>query len=108
LGWRVAIVDTADDMNDNGRQRAAQDAEDVGARAMLRCCCHHAGPSAAHHPFGCQRLICAPGRFILQNSLAKELPRSAAERASLARLSGGTGALTGHQRRRGAGPEADR
>ena len=50
-GWRVAIVDTADDMNDNAANALLKMLEEPPARAMLLLLANCAGASAADHPF---------------------------------------------------------
>jgi DNA polymerase III subunit delta' len=91
-GWRVAIVDTADDMNDNAANALLKMLEEPPARAMLLLLSNTPGRLLPTIRSRCQRLNLRPlDDAILQKALAKELPSmSAAERASLARLSGGS------------------
>ena len=49
-GWRVAIVDTADDMNDNAANALLKMLEEPPGRAMLLLLVQYAGPLASHHP----------------------------------------------------------
>jgi DNA polymerase-3 subunit delta' len=72
-GWRVAIVDTADDMNDNAANALLKMLEEPPGNAMLLLDLRPL-PDA-----------------VLENLLAHHLPElGAAERAALARLSGGS------------------
>ena len=91
-GWRVAIVDTADDMNDNAANALLKMLEEPPARAMLLLLSNTPGRLLPTIRSRCQRLDLRPlDDATLQKALAKELPdTSAAERASLARLSGGS------------------
>ena len=49
-GWRVAIVDTADDMNDNAANALLKMLEEPPANAMLLLLSNTPGRLAAHHP----------------------------------------------------------
>src|SRR5690349_8907044 len=91
-GWRVAIVDTADDMNDNAANALLKMLEEPPARAMLLLLSNTPGRLLPTIRSRCQRLDLRPlDDASLEKALAKELPgSSAAERASLARLSGGS------------------
>jgi DNA polymerase-3 subunit delta' len=91
-GWRVAIVDTADDMNDNAANALLKMLEEPPGRAMLLLLSNTPGRLLPTIRSRCQRLDLRPlDDASLEKALAKELPEmSAAERASLARLSGGS------------------
>jgi DNA polymerase-3 subunit delta' len=91
-GWRVAIVDTADDMNDNAANALLKMLEEPPGRAMLLLLSNTPGRLLPTIRSRCQRLDLRPlDDASLEKALAKELPAiSAAERASLARLSGGS------------------
>src|SRR4051812_288669 len=91
-GWRVAIVDTADDMNDNAANALLKMLEEPPARAMLLLLSNTPGRLLPTIRSRCQRLDLRPlDDAILQKALAKYLPEaSASERGSLARLSGGS------------------
>ena len=49
-GWRVAIVDTADDMNANAANAILKLLEEPPGRAMLMLLANRPGQLAAHHP----------------------------------------------------------
>lgn len=91
-GWRVAIVDTADDMNDNAANALLKMLEEPPGRAMLLLLSNTPGRLLPTIRSRCQRLDLRPlDSATLEKALATELPGiSAAERASLARLSGGS------------------
>ena len=91
-GWRVAIVDTADDMNDNAANALLKMLEEPPADAMLLLLSNTPGRLLATIRSRCQRLELRPlDNDSLQKMLARELPEmSASERAALARLSGGS------------------
>ncbi len=91
-GWRVAIVDTADDMNDNAANALLKMLEEPPGRAMLLLLSNAPGRLLPTIRSRCQRLDLRPlDDATLQKALAAHLPdSSAAERASLARLSGGS------------------
>src|SRR3954464_10482596 len=91
-GWRVAIVDTADDMNDNAANALLKMLEEPPADAMLLLLSNTPGRLLPTIRSRCQRLELRPLEdAALQNMLARELPEmSTAERAALARLSGGS------------------
>ncbi|HEY4076058.1 MAG TPA: DNA polymerase III subunit delta' [Rhizomicrobium sp.] len=97
-GWRVAIVDTADDMNDNAANALLKMLEEPPANAMLLLLSNTPGRLLPTIRSRCQRLDLRPlDDETLQRALANYLPElNGAERASLARLSGGSlgGALT--------------
>ncbi len=91
-GWRVAIVDTADDMNDNAANALLKMLEEPPANAMLLLLSNAPGRLLPTIRSRCQRLEMRPlDDAILERLLAQELPESnAAERASLARVAGGS------------------
>ena len=91
-GWRVAIVDTADDMNANAANAILKLLEEPPGRAMLILLANRPGQLLPTIRSRCQRLDLRP---LDQMSVAEALKRflpdaNAEERASLARLSGGT------------------
>jgi DNA polymerase-3 subunit delta' len=91
-GWRVAIIDTADDMNDNAANALLKMLEEPPANAMLLVLSNTPGRLLPTIRSRCQRLELRPlDDATLQDALKRYLPEStAAERASLARLSGGS------------------
>jgi len=91
-GWRVAIVDTADDMNDNAANALLKMLEEPPANAMLLLLSNTPGRLLPTIRSRCQRLELRPLEpATLEQALAQFLPElSVSERASLARLSGGS------------------
>lgn len=91
-GWRVAIIDTADDMNDNAANALLKMLEEPPANAMLLVLSNTPGRLLPTIRSRCQRLELRPlDDAALQDALKRYLPEStASERASLARLSGGS------------------
>lgn len=91
-GWRVAIVDTADDMNDNAANALLKLLEEPPARAMLLLLSNRPGRLLPTIRSRCQRLQLRPlDEAVLCRALADLLPDSDdTERAQLARLSGGS------------------
>jgi DNA polymerase-3 subunit delta' len=91
-GWRIAIVDTADDMNDNAANALLKALEEPPVHAMLLLLSNTPGRLLPTIRSRCQRLDLRPlNDATLEKALARYLPDStAAERASLARLSGGS------------------
>jgi len=91
-GWRVAIIDTADDMNDNAANALLKMLEEPPANAMLLVLSNTPGRLLPTIRSRCQRLDLRPlDDATLENALRHYLPESnASERASLARLSGGS------------------
>jgi len=91
-GWRVAIVDTADDMNDNAANALLKMLEEPPGNAMLLLLSNTPGRLLPTIRSRCQRLDLRPlDDATLAQALAVHLPdSSAAERASLARLAGGS------------------
>jgi DNA polymerase-3 subunit delta' len=91
-GWRVAIVDTADDMNDAAANALLKLLEEPPPRSMLLLLAHAPARLLPTIRSRCQRLDLRPlDTTALEAELAKRLPdMPAAERASLAKLSGGS------------------
>src|SRR5438067_6762714 len=91
-GWRVAIVDTADEMNDNAANALLKLLEEPPGRAMLLLLSNTPGRLLPTIRSRCQRLELRPlDDATLEKALARYLPEtSIAERGSLARLSGGS------------------
>ncbi len=91
-GWRVAIIDTADDMNDNAANALLKALEEPPARAMLLVISNAPGRLLPTIRSRCQRLDLRPLALEdVESELADRLPdMSPKERASLARLSGGS------------------
>lgn len=91
-GWRVAIVDTADDMNDNAANALLKMLEEPPANAMLLLLSNTPGRLLPTIRSRCQRLDLRPLEDdVLQKALGDYLPEmTTGERASLARLSGGS------------------
>ena len=91
-GWRVAIVDTADDMNDNAANALLKMLEEPPPNAMLLLLSNLPGRLLPTIRSRCQRLELRPlDDETLQLGLRKHLPDADSdERASLARLSGGS------------------
>jgi DNA polymerase-3 subunit delta' len=91
-GWRVAIVDTADDMNDNAANALLKMLEEPPTNAMLLLLSNIPGRLLPTIRSRCQRLDLRPlDDATLEKALMHYLPEaSAADRAALARLSGGS------------------
>lgn len=91
-GWRVAIVDTADDMNDNAANALLKMLEEPPPNAMLLLLSNLPGRLLPTIRSRCQRLeLRALDDDTLQRGLAQHLPDAdSGERAALARLSGGS------------------
>lgn len=91
-GWRVAIVDTADDMNDNAANALLKMLEEPPAHALLLLLSNMPGRLLPTIRSRCQRLDLRPLEdAVLQQALMRYLPEhGASERAALARLSGGS------------------
>jgi DNA polymerase-3 subunit delta' len=91
-GWRIAIIDTADDMNDNAANALLKMLEEPPANAMLLVLSNTPGRLLPTIRSRCQRLDLRPlDDAVLEDALKRYLPESAAaERASLVRLSGGS------------------
>jgi DNA polymerase-3 subunit delta' len=91
-GWRVAIVDTADDMNDNAANALLKMLEEPPANAMLLLLSNTPGRLLPTIRSRCQRLDLRPlDDTLMVTALRKYLPDlDPDERAALARLSGGS------------------
>ena len=91
-GWRVAIVDTADDMNDAAANGLLKLLEEPPNRAMLLLLSNTPGRLLPTIRSRCQRLELRPlDPALLSAELSRQLPElDADERAALARLSGGS------------------
>ena len=91
-GWRVAIVDTADDINDNAANALLKMLEEPPVNAMLLLLSNTPGRLLPTIRSRCQRLDLRPlDDATMEFGLKPHLPdETAAERAALARLSGGS------------------
>src|SRR6201989_1430801 len=91
-GWRGAIVDTADDMKHNAANALLKMLEEPPVNAMLLLLSNTPGRLLPTIRSRCQRLELRPlDEATLERALTDFLPGSdAAERAQLARLSGGS------------------
>ena len=91
-GWRVVIIDTADDMNDNAANALLKLLEEPPSRAMLLLLTNTPGRLLPTIRSRCQRLTLKPlSEADMQSELAVLLPETGGEeRADLARLSGGS------------------
>jgi hypothetical protein len=92
-GWRVAIVDTADDMNDNAANALLKMLEEPPPNAMLLLLSNLPGRLLPTIRSRCQRLELRAHwmTMTLERGLAQHLPDAdSGERAALARLSGGS------------------
>jgi DNA polymerase-3 subunit delta' len=91
-GWRVAIVDTADDMNDAAANALLKALEEPPPRAMLMLLSNAPGRLLPTIRSRCQRLDLRPlGEADLLKELRERLPdMEESERVSLAKLSGGS------------------
>ena len=91
-GWRIAIVDTADDMRDEAANALLKMLEEPPRHAMLLLLSNVPGRLLPTIRSRCQRLDLRPLEpATIEKELARLLPGTAAnERAALARLSGGS------------------
>jgi DNA polymerase-3 subunit delta' len=91
-GWRVAIIDTADDMNDAAANALLKALEEPPARAMLILLANAPGRLLPTIRSRCQRLELRPlAEDVLDRELARRMPElSSGERASVTRLAGGS------------------
>jgi DNA polymerase-3 subunit delta' len=91
-GWRVAIVDTADDMNDAAANALLKLLEEPPSRAMLLLVANVPGRLLPTIRSRCQRISLRPlDNAAVEAELKTLVPELAAkERASIARLSGGS------------------
>ncbi len=91
-GWRVAIVDTADDMNDNAANALLKMLEEPPARAMLLLLAHVPGRLLPTIRSRCKRLDLRPLEdSVLDAELARVEPElKAKERDAIVHLAGGS------------------
>jgi len=91
-GWRVAIVDTADDMNDNAANGLLKMLEEPPSRAMLMLLSNTPGRLLPTIRSRCQRLVLRPlDDAAMNQALRHFLPEmNEEEHAQLVRLSGGS------------------
>jgi DNA polymerase-3 subunit delta' len=91
-GWRVAIVDTADDMNEAAGNALLKLLEEPPQKSMLLLLSHAPARLLPTIRSRCQRLPLRPlDEQTVEKELAERLPDTgAAERSRLARLSGGS------------------
>jgi len=91
-GWRVAIIDSADDMNDNAANALLKALEEPPARSMLILICHAPGRQLPTIRSRSQRLDMKPlDDELLSGALAKRLSDvSGNDRAALVRLAEGS------------------
>ncbi len=91
-GWRVGIVDTADDMNDNAANALLKMLEEPPSRAMLMLLSNTPGRLLPTIRSRCQRLVLRPlDDATMDQALKQYLPDvSPDERAQLIRLCGGS------------------
>jgi DNA polymerase-3 subunit delta' len=97
-GWRVAIVDTADDMNDSAANALLKLLEEPPPRAMLLLIANAPGRLLPTIRSRCQRLDLRPlAAEAVEGELKRLVPDlEAQERTSIARLSGGSIGLALH------------
>lgn len=91
-GWRVAIVDTADEMNDNAANALLKALEEPPSRAVLILLANAPGRLLPTIRSRCQRLDLRPlGDIDMDRELTVRLPDWSAEaRAALIKLAGGS------------------
>ena len=91
-GWRVAIIDTADDMNDAAANALLKMLEEPPSRAMLIVLSNVPGRLLPTIRSRCQKVDLRPlDTTTVEKELSRLLPDTdAKERAALARLSGGS------------------
>lgn len=91
-GWRVAIIDTADDMNDAAANALLKMLEEPPSRAMLIVLSNVPGRLLATIRSRCQKVDLRPlDSAIVERELSRLLPGSdAQERVALARLTRGS------------------
>jgi DNA polymerase III subunit delta' len=91
-GWRVAIIDPADEMNDNAANALLKVLEEPPPRGLLMLVSHAPGRLLPTIRSRCQRLDLKPlDELLVVERLAVLIPDTAAEdRESLARLSEGS------------------
>jgi DNA polymerase-3 subunit delta' len=91
-GWRIAIVDTADDMNDNAANALLKTLEEPPARALLLVLAHSPARLLPTIRSRCRRLALRPlADADVDSELARRLPDvSSDERAALVKLACGS------------------
>lgn len=91
-GWRVAIVDTADDMNENAANALLKNLEEPPPKSLLMLLSHAPGRLLPTIRSRCQRLDLRPlDDAALADELARRLPDAdKKERAALLRFAGGS------------------
>ncbi|MBV9549115.1 MAG: DNA polymerase III subunit delta', partial [Alphaproteobacteria bacterium] len=91
-GWRVAIIDPADDMNENAANALLKQLEEPPEKAMLLLLSHRPGGLLPTIRSRCRRLDLRPlPEAVLQKALSALLPNMEPdERQALAHLSGGS------------------
>jgi len=91
-GWRIAIVDPADDMNENAANALLKQLEEPPENAMLLLLSHRPGGLLPTIRSRCRRLDLRPlPEALVEEALSRLLPdMEREERAALARLSGGS------------------
>ena len=91
-GWRVVIVDSADDMNDNAANALLKLLEEPPSRAMLLLISNTPGRLLPTIRSRCQRLTLRPlGDADMESELKALLPEASAnERDALVKLAGGS------------------
>jgi len=91
-GWRVAMVDPADDMNDNAANALLKQLEEPPQKAMLLLLSHRPGRLLPTIRSRCRRLELRPlPDTVLERALSRLLPdMESEERRALADLSGGS------------------
>ncbi|HXC54047.1 MAG TPA: DNA polymerase III subunit delta' [Rhizomicrobium sp.] len=91
-GWRIVVVDTADDLGDAAANALLKMLEEPPSRALLLLLSNVPGRLLPTIRSRCQRLDLRPlDEATLETELARLLPDAgAAERAALARLAGGS------------------
>lgn len=112
-GWRVAIVDTADEMNDNAANALLKNLEEPPPRSLLLPLSNAPGKLLPTIRSRCQRLDLRPlDEATLAKELQKRLPDAdKKDRDALARLAGGSLGLALHLTEEGGldlAREADR
>jgi DNA polymerase-3 subunit delta' len=91
-GWRVAIVDAADDMNDNAANALLKILEEPPSRSILLVLANSPAQLLPTIRSRCQRLDLKPLSDVdVGSELAQRLPElSASQRAALVKLAGGS------------------
>jgi DNA polymerase-3 subunit delta' len=91
-GWRIAIIDTADDMSDHASNALLKILEEPPQRSMLLLLSHAPAKLASTIRSRCQKLPLRPlSAEVLSSALRERMPDlSAADRARLIALSGGS------------------